>query len=384
MSNQATKLIKIFDTTLRDGEQSPGFAMNITQKIQFAKQLDKLQVDVIEAGFPVASQGDFDSVEAIAKIVEFSEVCGLCRTVPNDIEVCWNAVKLAKKPRIHTFISTSSLHMVHKLKKTPDEVVEMARSSVALAKSLCERVTFSAEDAGRSDKDFLVRVFEVAIEAGADTINIPDTVGYMLPDEYGRLVKYIIENTKGGAGVTFATHCHDDLGLAVANSIAGVQNGCTEIQCAVNGIGERAGNASLEEVVMIVKTRPDLFPDCTMSIETKELFPASEMLSDITKIFPQPNKAIVGRNAFAHASGVHQDGLLKNEINYQILTPESVGVSSNKIVLTKHSGRNALKSRLITKGIELNDEQMIELYNKFKAFADTRTIVSDEELFAMV
>jgi 2-isopropylmalate synthase len=379
-----SKLIKIFDTTLRDGEQSPGFAMNISQKVQFAKQLDKLQVDVIEAGFPVASQGDFDSVEAIAKIVEFSEVCGLCRTVPNDIEVCWNAIKSAKKPRIHTFISTSSLHMVHKLKKTPDEVVEMARSSVAFAKSLCERVTFSAEDAGRSDKDFLVKIFEVAIEAGADTINIPDTVGYMLPDEYGRLVKYIIENTKGAGGVTFATHCHDDLGLAVANSIAGVQNGCTEIQCAVNGIGERAGNASLEEVVMIVKTRPDLFPNCDFSVNTKELFPTSELLSDITKIYPQPNKAIVGRNAFAHASGVHQDGLLKNEMNYQILTPESVGVSSNKIVLTKHSGRNAIKSRLITKGIELSDEEMINLYNRFKVFADTRTIVSDEELFAMV
>ena len=379
-----TKKIKIFDTTLRDGEQSPGFSMNIEQKIQMAIQLDKLGIDIIEAGFPVASQGDFESIVAISKVVKNAEVCGLARATKNDITTCWEAVKNAKKPRIHTFIATSDLHMEHKLHKTADQVLTMAIEAVKLAKSLCDRVTFSAEDGFRSDKDFLCKVFEAVIEMGADTINIPDTVGYATPTEFGELVKYVIQNTKNINKVTVATHCHDDLGLAVANSLAGVQNGATEIQCTINGIGERAGNASLEEVVMVIKTRADFFEETigsiSTNIDTTKIFATSQLLTTLTQIPVQPNKAIVGANAFAHESGIHQDGMLKNRKTYEIMTPESVGVAEHQIVLGKHSGKNAVFVRIVNLKITFDETQKEAIFVRFKQLADTKKTITDQDL----
>ncbi len=371
--------VKIFDTTLRDGEQAPGFSMNLEEKIRLAVQLENLGVDVIEAGFPIASPDDFAAVEMIAKTLETTEVCGLARTIEKDIRAAWDAVKLAKKPRIHTFIATSPIHMEYKLKKSSEEVLQMAVEGVKLAKSLCDRVDFSPEDAGRSDRDFLVKIIEVAIEAGADTINIPDTVGYLTPEEFGELIGFLVLNVRNADQVIFATHCHNDLGLAGANSLAGVKNGARQIECTINGAGERAGNAALEEVVMTLRTRKDFY-DLETGIKTTEIYKTSKLLEQITGQRVQSNKAIVGRNAFAHESGIHQHGMLAHKETYEILTPESVGVEKTEIVLGKHSGRAALKSRLNELGYQVSDEKLNEVFEKFKKLADMKKEITDADL----
>jgi 2-isopropylmalate synthase len=378
-----TKTIKIFDTTLRDGEQAPGFSMTTNEKVQIAIQLDKLGVDVIEAGFPVASPDDFKAVSQIAKVVQNAEVCGLSRANIKDIQTCWEAIKDAQKPRIHTFLATSPIHMEYKLKKTPDQILEMSIEAVRYAKNLCQRVTFSAEDGFRSDKDFLCKVFQAVIGAGADTVNLPDTVGYATPEEFGNTVKYVIENTPNIHQATLATHCHNDLGLAVANSLAGIKNGATEVQCTINGIGERAGNASLEEIVMILNTRKDYFNDMQTNIATTELYPTSRLISTITGVNVQPNKAIVGANAFAHESGIHQDGMLKNRQTYEIMTAESVGCVKNKLVLGKHSGRNAVFSRMAELNIPIAEDQKDTIFAQFKTLADQKKQVFDEDLYLL-
>jgi len=375
--------VKIFDTTLRDGEQSPGFSMNLSEKIRFASQLEKLGVDVIEAGFPVASPDDFESVRQISKIVESAEVCGLARAMAGDIERCWEAVKNAKKPRIHTFLATSPVHMLHKLRKTPDQILEMSVEAVKLAKSLCERVDFSPEDAGRSDRGFLAEVVAAVIEAGADTINIPDTVGYLLPEEFGNLINFLVKNVSGAENVIFSTHCHDDLGLATANSLAGVLAGARQIECTMNGIGERAGNCALEEVVMALRVREKFF-NLKTGIATEEICATSRLLEQITGQKVQANKSIVGKNAFAHESGIHQDGILKKRETYEILTPKSVGRDRHEIVLGKHSGRAALGERLRELGYELDDEKLAEVFPKFKKLADKKKEVFDSDLDVMM
>ena len=371
--------VKIFDTSLRDGEQAPGFSMNLEEKVRLAVQLEKLGVDVIEAGFPIASPDDFAAVEKIAKTLEKTEICGLARATEKDIKTAWEAVQQAKKPRIHTFIATSPVHMEYKLKKKPEEVLEMAVKAVQYAKSLCDRVDFSPEDAGRSDREFLVKIIEAAIEAGADTINIPDTVGYLTPDEFGDLIAYLIKHVKNSENVIFATHCHNDLGLASANSLAGVKNGARQIECTVNGIGERAGNAALEEVVMTLRTRHDFF-GLETGIHTEELASSSKLLQQITGQRVQANKAIVGKNAFAHESGIHQHGMLSHRETYEIMTPESVGVAKTDIVLGKHSGRAALKARLKEMGYDTDEEKLNEIFEKFKKLADAKKEVSDADL----
>ncbi len=375
--------VKIFDTTLRDGEQSPGFSMNTEEKVRLALQLERLGIDVMEAGFPAASPDDFKAVERIAKAIKNVEVCGLSRAMESDIQTTWEAIKAAEKPRIHTFIATSPIHMEYKLKKTPDQVVEMAVNAVKLAKSLCDRVDFSPEDGGRSDRDFLVRILGAVIEAGADTINIPDTVGYLTPEEFGDLIKYLVENTPGGDQVIWSTHCHDDLGLAVANSLSGVRNGARQIECTVNGIGERAGNASLEEVVMALKTRADFY-DLETGVKTTEIYQTSKLLEQITGQKVQPNKAIVGRNAFAHESGIHQHGMLAHRETYEIMTPESVGMAKTEMVLGKHSGRAALGNRLTELGYQLSDEQLNDIFTDFKRLADKKKEIADQDLMILV
>lgn len=377
------KQIKIFDTTLRDGEQAPGYSMNLEQKIRMARQLEKLGVDVIEAGFPIASPEDFESVKEIAKACKTAEVCGLARASKKDIQTCWDAIKNAKKPRIHTFLSTSPVHMKHKLKKEPEEVLQMAIDAVKFAKSLCDRVDFSPEDATRTEPEFLYKVIEEVIKAGADTINIPDTVGYTTPNEFGELIKGIKENVPNINEVIIATHCHNDLGLAVANSIAGIENGARQIECTINGIGERAGNAALEEIIMTLRTRKDIY-DFKTNIKTKELYPTSKLLTMITGVSVQPNKAIVGANAFAHESGIHQDGYLKNRETYEIMTPESVGVKQSKLVLGKHSGRHALKSRLEELDYQLNEKDLDKLFVKFKELADKKKEIFNEDLYLLL
>lgn len=374
-----TAYVKIFDTTLRDGEQAPGFSMNIDEKLRLALQLERLGVDVIEAGFPAASPDDFAAVAAIAKRLEHPEVCGLARAKDSDIHAAWDAIKDAKKPRIHTFIATSPMHMEYKLKKTPEQILSMTQSAVKLAKSLCDRVDFSPEDAGRSDKDFLVKVLEVAIACGADTINIPDTVGYLTPPEFGDLVAYLMKNTPGAKDVIFSTHCHDDLGLAVANSLAGVQNGARQIECTINGCGERAGNAALEEVVMLLQTRGDALPYQT-GIDSTQLYATSQLLQQITGQRVQANKAIVGRNAFAHESGIHQHGILAHRETYEIMTPESVGIAKTEIILGKHSGRAALAQRLSDMGYHLSEDEVTAIFADFKALADRKKEVTDADL----
>lgn len=375
--------IKIFDTTLRDGEQSPGFSMTIMEKLQMAKQLEKLKVDVIEAGFPIASPDDFEAVKQIAMQSNYSEICGLARSLEKDIVAAYEAVKYAKKPRIHTFIATSPIHMQYKLKKTHSQVLKMAVAAVKLCKSLCDRVDFSPEDALRSEHAFLFEIIEAAIEAGADTINIPDTVGYSTPEEYGSLIKAIKLNVPNIEGVIIATHCHNDLGMAVANSLAGIENGATQIECTINGIGERAGNAALEEAVMALKTRENFY-QCTMGVDTTQIYSASKLLTSITGIPVQPNKAIVGANAFAHESGIHQDGVIKEKSTYEIINPETIGVVQNKIVLGKHSGRNALKTRLETLGFEVGGDQLNDLFKEFKTIADKKQEIYDEDLILMM
>ena len=374
--------IQIFDTTLRDGEQVPGCKLNTAQKLIIAEQLDTLGVDVIEAGFPISSPGDFNSVVEISKIVKNATVCGLTRSVKKDIEVAAQALVHAKKPRIHTGIGTSDSHRVHKFKATKEEIIERAVSAVKYAKSFVEDVEFYAEDAGRTDNEFLARVCEAVIKAGATVLNIPDTTGYCLPEEYGAKMKYLVENVKGIEKAILSCHCHNDLGLATANSISGVINGARQIECTINGIGERAGNTSLEEVVMILKQHPYL--DLDTNINTQLLFSTSKLVSDSMGMVVQPNKAIVGDNAFAHSSGIHQDGVIKNRETYEIIDPKDVGVTESAIVLTARSGRAALAYRAKKVGYELTKMQLDEVYTTFLQFADKKKEIVDEDIHAII
>lgn len=379
-----SKKIKIFDTTLRDGEQTPGVNLNLKEKVIIAKKLEELGVDVIEAGFPVVSKGDYDAVESIAKEIKKSTVAALCRASKKDIEVAYQAIKEAKSPRLHIFIATSPIHMKHKLNMTEDEVLNRAIEMVSYAKTLCNDIEFSAEDAYRSDKDYLVKIFEAVIKAGATVINIPDTVGYALPTDYHDFIKYIIENTKGAENIDFSVHCHDDLGMATANSLSGIMAGATQIECAVNGLGERAGNAALEEIVMTIKTREKSL-DMHTDIDSTKLWRTSTLVSSISGVFVQPNKAIVGKNAFAHESGIHQDGVLKEKSTYEIITPESVGkFSNNNIVLGKHSGRHAFDNYLKENGIELDKEALNEAFVKFKKMTDRKKHISSRDIDAII
>lgn len=377
------KMIKIFDTTLRDGEQSPGCSMNIGEKIEVAKQLEKLGVDIIEAGFPASSKGDFNSVKAIAESVKNVRVAGLARALKTDIDITWEAIKSAKYPRIHTFIATSDIHMKYKLKKTPEEVYKQAIEMVKYAKSKCDDIEFSAEDATRSRPEFLYKIVEGAIEAGATVINIPDTVGYTTPEEFYKIIKGVRENVKNIDTIDISVHCHNDLGLGVANSLAAVKAGATQVECTINGIGERAGNAALEEVVMAMKVRKDIYTGRNR-INTKEIYRTSQLITKITGVEVQPNKAIVGENAFAHESGIHQHGMLENKETYEIMTPESIGLSQNKMVLGKHSGKHAFENHLIECGHDLSKEEIKEIFIKFKELADKKKDVSAEDIEALI
>ena len=377
------KLI-IFDTTLRDGEQSPGASMTREEKVRIAKQLEKLRVDVIEAGFPAASNGDFESVKAVANIIKDSTVCGLARAIENDIKRAGEALKGANSGRIHTFIATSPIHMEKKLRMTPDQVVEQAVKAVKWARQYTDNVEFSPEDAGRSDPDFLCRILEAVIKAGATTLNIPDTVGYNLPHQFGSLIRDLRERIPNSDKVIFSVHCHNDLGLAVANSLSAVLNGARQVECTINGLGERAGNASLEEIVMAVKTRRDIFT-CDTRIDTTQIVPSSKLVSSITGYPVQPNKAIVGANAFAHESGIHQDGVLKHRETYEIMRAEDVGWGANKLTLGKLSGRNAFRSRLQELGIVLaNEDALNAAFARFKELADRKREIFDEDIQALV
>ncbi|MCH7707818.1 MAG: 2-isopropylmalate synthase [Myxococcales bacterium] len=376
-------IIRIFDTTLRDGEQAPGCSMNLSEKLLLARQLERLGVDVLEAGFPIASQGDFESVRAIAEELTLTSVCGLARTDPKDIERAAEALEHAKKPRIHTFIATSDIHLEHKLRMSREQVLAEVDRSVRQARGYCDDVEFSAEDATRSDIDYLVQVFTTAIEAGASTCNVPDTVGYTQPEEYARLISILRERVPGAENVVFAVHCHNDLGLAVSNSLAAVLAGARQVECTVNGIGERAGNTSMEEVVMAIKTRPDVFQGLDTNIVTTEIYPASRLLSSTIAVPVPPNKAIVGDNAFAHEAGIHQDGVLKAAITYEIMTPQSIGRPSNEIVLGKHSGRHAFRDRLGELGIELEGEDFEMAFRRFKDLADKKKNIYNEDIEAI-
>jgi 2-isopropylmalate synthase len=375
--------VVIFDTTLRDGEQSPGASMNAAEKVRLAVQLEKLGVDVIEAGFPAASPGDFEAVRQIAARLKRAQVTALARASKEDIDKAWGSVKNAAHPRIHTFIATSDIHMEHKLKMNRDQVVEAAIQAVRHAKGYTENVEFSSEDGSRSDPDFLCRIFEAAIQAGATTINLPDTVGYSLPEEFGELVSYVRTHTPGMDRVILSVHCHNDLGLATANTIAGIRAGARQAEVTINGIGERAGNTSLEEVVMSLYTRKERM-GLTTAINTHEIHPTSRLVSMITGIVVQPNKAIVGANAFAHEAGIHQDGVLKHRMTYEIMEPETVGLSTNRLVLGKHSGRHAFRNRLGELGYELEDQVINHLFEKFKELADKRKEILDEDIEVLI
>jgi 2-isopropylmalate synthase len=375
--------IKIFDTTLRDGEQSPGCSMNLKEKIQMAKQLEQLKVDVIEAGFAAASLGDLQSVQEIAKTIKNCTVASLARTLESDIDKAWEAVKYAAKPRIHTFIATSDIHMKYKLKMKPEEVLKRAVDMVKYAKSYCEDIEFSAEDATRSNTDFLVKLIEKVIEAGATVVNIPDTVGYTTPDEFYQLIKTIREKVPNIDKAEISVHCHNDLGMAVANTLAAAMAGATQLECTINGIGERAGNAALEEIAMVLCTRKDFF-DLHCGIETTQIIRASKLLSQITGVNVQPNKAIVGANAFAHESGIHQHGVLNERSTYEIMTPESVGLSQNKMVLGKHSGRHAFEEKVKTIGYQLSKEELDRAFKEFKQLADKKKEVYNRDIEAII
>ncbi|GJL85880.1 MAG: 2-isopropylmalate synthase [Micavibrio sp.] len=375
--------IVIFDTTLRDGEQSPGCSMNLEEKLKMARLLDEMGVDIIEAGFPVASPGDFEAVNEIAKTVKNSVVCGLSRAKKADIEASGDAIKPAKRKRIHTFISTSPLHMKHKLQMPPEQVLEAVAESVTFARNFTDDVEWSAEDASRTEDDFLCHAVEIAINSGATTVNIPDTVGYTIPEEYGAKIAMLMERVPNIDKAIISTHCHNDLGLAVANSLAGVANGARQIECTINGIGERAGNAALEEIVMALRTRHDMMP-YTTNIETEKITKISRTLSAITGFAVQPNKAIVGANAFAHESGIHQDGMLKHANTYEIMTPESVGLTESKLVMGKHSGRHAFKTKLAELGFELGDNALQEAFARFKNLADKKKEIFEDDLIALV
>ncbi|WP_213974518.1 2-isopropylmalate synthase [Tepidanaerobacter acetatoxydans] len=375
--------IEIFDTTLRDGEQTPGISLNVKEKLEIARQLEKLSVDVIEAGFPIASNGDFNAVKAIAENVKGPVITGLARANFKDIDRAAEALKAAERPRIHTFIASSPIHMKYKLKMTEEQVLEAAVAAVKRAKSFVEDVEFSAEDASRSDVEFLCRLFSAAIKAGATVINIPDTVGYTTPGEFGQLIKTVIEKVPEIDKVKVSVHCHDDLGMAVANSLEAVIYGATQVECAVNGLGERAGNAALEEIVMALDTRKDFY-QVEHGINTKQIYRTSKMVSTITGIFIQPNKAIVGTNAFAHESGIHQHGVLTEKSTYEIMTPQSIGLTTNTLVLGKHSGRHAFAERLKEMGYELSQDELNKAFERFKDLADRKKEISDLDIEAIV
>lgn len=374
--------IQIFDTTLRDGEQVPGCKLNTEQKLIIAEQLEHLGVDVIEAGFPISSPGDYKSVEAIAKLVKGATVCGLTRAVKKDIEVAAESLKYAKRPRIHTGIGTSDSHIKYKFNSTREEILKRAFDAVSYAKSFVEDIEFYAEDAGRTDNEYLARVCEVAIKAGATVLNIPDTTGYCLPSEYGAKIKYLMENVKGIEKAILSCHCHNDLGLATANSIEGVINGARQIECTINGVGERAGNTALEEVVMILRQHPYLELDT--NINTREIYATSQLVSQHMGVYTQPNKAIVGSNAFAHSSGIHQDGVIKNRETYEIMDPHEVGVTDSAIVLTARSGRAALAYRAKKIGYELTKLQLDDVYESFLLFADRKKEVEDHDIHEII
>ena len=374
--------VLIFDTTLRDGEQAPGCSMNLDEKLMLARQLARLGVDVIEAGFPIASQGDFESVSRVAAEIRGPAICGLARTSDGDVDRAWEALRSAERPRIHTFIATSPIHMEHKLKKSPAQVLDEVTRAVKRARGYCEDVEFSAEDATRSDWEFLVQVFTRALEAGASTLNVPDTVGYTTPAEYAELIEFL--RSRLAEGVRFSVHCHDDLGLSVANSLAAIRAGARQVECTINGIGERAGNTSMEEVVMALRTRSEFFGGCDTGVVSKEIYPSSRLLSQVIGINVQPNKAIVGANAFAHEAGIHQHGMLSNSLTYEIMTPESVGRGATELVLGKHSGRHAFADRLEELGFDPEKIDFELAFRRFKDLADAKKTVYNEDIEALV
>ena len=376
--------VRIFDTTLRDGEQSPGASLNAEEKLEIARQLARLGVDIIEAGFPITSPDDFAAVRQIAREVPGPVICGLARAVPMDIDRAAEAVKPAARGRIHVFMSTSDIHLAHQMRRSYQEAIAMARAMVARARALCEDVEFSPMDATRSRPEFLFEVLEVAVAEGATTLNIPDTVGFSTPDEYAALIRSIRQNVRGADRVVISTHCHDDLGMAVANSLAGAVAGARQIECTINGIGERAGNAALEEIVMALKTRPDAYAGLTTGVDSMTLFKTSRLVSSRTGILVQPNKAIVGSNAFAHESGIHQDGVLKERSTYEIMDPRAIGLGQNRLVLGKHSGRHAIKARLRELGYELTPEDLGRVFLRFKEVADKKKELGDLDLEALV
>ncbi|HEY7089926.1 MAG TPA: 2-isopropylmalate synthase [Tepidisphaeraceae bacterium] len=377
--------VRIFDTTLRDGEQSPGATLTLPEKIEIARHLESMGVDIIEAGFPISSQGDFESVQAVAAEVSNSVVCGLARCTPKDVERAGEAVKKAAKPRIHVFCATSKIHREHKLRKGKEDIIKISVESVKQALAYTKDVEFSPEDASRTELEFLEEITQAAIEAGATTINLPDTVGYATPASYGLIFSHLIKKLPiiREKGIILSTHCHNDLGLAVANSLAGIEGGARQVECTINGIGERAGNAALEEIVMALKVRHDNYKIGTR-IDTSKIFPASRMVSTLTGLSVQRNKAVVGQNAFAHEAGIHQDGILKYRETYEIMDPTSVGISTNSLVLGKHSGRHAFRDRVVSLGYKLTDEQLEAAFLKFKALADKKKEVFDEDIEALV
>ncbi|MGH9508617.1 MAG: 2-isopropylmalate synthase [Terriglobales bacterium] len=379
----ASTRVTVFDTTLRDGEQSPGCSMNLEEKVRLAHQLDRLGVDVIEAGFPIASEGDFNAVRAVSREVRRPTIAALARASRTDIDRAWEALEPAAHPRLHTFLATSDIHLQYKLKISREQGLRQAHDSVAYARSLCSDVEFSPEDATRSDPDFLCEVLESVIEAGATTINIPDTVGYTVPAEFTGLIARIRERVRGVEKATISVHCHNDLGLAVANSLAAVAEGARQVECTINGIGERAGNASLEELVMAMRVRSDRLP-FTTGVNTPEIFPTSQLLSEIVGFPVQPNKAIVGRNAFAHEAGIHQHGMLSNPLCYEIMTPESVGVPASRLVLGKHSGRHALARRYAELGFLLEGAELDAVYKRFTLLADRKKNIYDQDLLSLL
>ena len=375
--------IRIFDTTLRDGEQSPGCSMNLAEKLALSRQLEKLGVDVIEAGFPIASDGDFEAVKAVAAQVRGTSICGLARTGEEDVSRALAALDGAAHPRLHTFIATSDIHLEYKLRMSREQVLAEVDRAVRQARGHCDDVEFSAEDATRSDWEYLVEVFSTAIAAGATTLNVPDTVGYTQPEEYAALIRHLKEKVVGAEGAVFSVHCHNDLGLAVSNSLAAVLAGARQVECTVNGIGERAGNTAMEEMVMAIHTRPDVYSGLETNIVTAEIYPASRLLASTIGVSVQPNKAIVGDNAFAHEAGIHQDGVLKAPITYEIMTPQSIGRPSNELVLGKHSGRHAFRERLAELGFELEGESFQDAFRRFKALADAKKTIFNEDLEAI-
>ena len=375
--------VSIFDTTLRDGEQSPGCSMNLTEKVRMAQKLQDLGVDIIEAGFPIASEGDFSAVRAVAAQCTEVKVAALCRTSEQDVARAAEALRYAAHPRIHTFVATSDIHLEHKLRKTRAEVIDMTRAAIRQARNYAEEIEFSAEDATRSDVNYLCEVLEVAVDAGASVLNVPDTVGYTTPIEFSYLVQQVRERVVRDRDVTISVHCHNDLGLAVANSLAAIEAGARQVECTINGIGERAGNASLEEIVMAMHVRADRLPFET-NIKTSELYPTSQLLSSIVGFDVQPNKAIVGRNAFAHEAGIHQHGVINNPLCYEIMTPESVGVPTNSLVLGKHSGRHALSLRFMELGYDITSTELDEAYRNFTNLADRKKRIYDQDLISLL